>query len=267
MPFYISTPKADKETLVEVLGNGKYVWVADEDIINANPKDSLEKYQSISGGLAQAIIKAEFWRLNLSQNYLCLDSDCVFIKPFRKSDFMNDEGVPYTVLHQNKDFFQLALDRGHQDKVQNLQAEADRVQALFERSGPQFYGAPAPFIWSGKVWRSLEKEYLEPKGITVWDLVSPQYPETLIYVEAALKYRAIPVIAIEPLFRVYHYDWQYFVLKRLGESVEKLKTNFFGVIYQSNWESNLNFDSSQKSFSSKLLKQIKKYLRLLQSYI
>lgn len=268
LPFYISTPAADKELLIETLGNqSKYQWVADEEIVGANPQASLEKYQAMSGGLSQAIIKSEFWRLGLAANYLCLDSDCVFIRPFYLSDFMNREGALFTVLHQNKEFFQLARNR-HESKVEsNLRAEAQRVQKLFDRSGPEFYCAPAPFIWSAKVWESLDREYLQPKGISLWDLVTPDFPETLIYGEALLKYRAIPLIAIEPLFRVYHYDWQYYILMRIGESEETLKANYLGVLYQSNWESNLNTGDNQKSLPSLLLKRMKRFLRYLQSYI
>ena len=268
LPFYISTPAADKGLLIETLGNQlNYQWVADEEIVDANPRASLEKYQAMSGGLSQAIIKSEFWRLGLAANYLCLDSDCVFIRPFYLSDFMNREGVLFTVLHQNKEFFQLARNR-HESKVEsNLRAEAQRVQKLFDRSGPEFYCAPAPFIWSAKVWESLDREYLQPKGISLWDLVTPDFPETLIYGEALLKYRAIPLIAIEPLFRVYHYDWQYYILMRIGESEETLKANYLGVLYQSNWESNLNTGDNQKSLPSLLLKRMKRFLRYLQSYI
>ena len=268
LPFYISTPKADQETLLSILGEeGSYIWIADEDIVLANPRAVFEKYQSLPGGLSQAIVKSEFWRLKLAQNYLCLDSDCVFIRPFGKSDFMSKDGTPFTVLHQNKEYFELAKNRGEAKVEQNLRAEAQRVQALFGRTGPEFYCAPAPFIWSTKVWESLDQEYLQPKSMTLWDLVTHQYPETLIYGEALLKYHAIPLLAIEPLFRVYHHDWQYFMMKRLGETEDSLKSNYLGVIYQSNWESNLNHGGTQKSLPSRLLKNIKRSLRYLQSYL
>lgn len=268
LTFYISTPRDDKNLLLQSLGNqGSYQWIADEDIVASNPQASIEKYQAMPGGQSQAIVKSEFWRLNLASNYLCLDSDCVFIRPFFKSDFISIDGAPFTVLHQNKEFFQLAQNRGQSEVQRNLEAEARRVQALFERSGPEFYCAPAPFIWSSKVWESLEHEYLNPKGITIWEMVTPDYPETLIYGEALLKYRAIPLIAIEPLFRVYHYDWQYYLMKRLGESDEKLKSNYLGVLYQSNWESNLNAGDSQKSYPSRVLKRVKRFFRYLQSFI
>jgi len=268
IPFYISTPVADKEMLEKILGeHGSYTWIADEDIVAANPKAVFEQYQAMPGGLSQAIVKSEFWRLKISENYLCLDSDCVFIRPFSKADFLAVDGIPFTVLHQNKEFFQLANNRGQAKVTANLRAEAQRVQALFDRQGPEFYCAPAPFIWSAKVWESLDREYLIPKGITLWDLVTPQYPETLIYGEVLLKYQAIPLLAIEPLFRVYHYDWQYFMMKRLGETEETLKSNYLGVLYQSNWESHLNDGDHQKSLPSRILKSVKRSLRYLQSYL
>jgi hypothetical protein len=266
LPFYISTPKADQALLTEIVGQQGYIWVEDEEIVRANPQADFEKYQAMPGGLSQQIIKSEFWRLGLTENYLCLDSDSVFIRPFYRSDFMAVDGNPYTVLHQNKELFQLATDRGHLRVERDLRAEAERVKVLFARSGPNFYCAPAPFIWSAKVWQSLDREYLQPKGMSLWELISPAHPETLIYGEALLNYRAIPLIAIEPLFRTYHYDWHYYLMSRLGETEEKLRQNYLCAIYQSVWESELNLGASQKSLFSRALKRIKRLRRYLQSY-
>lgn len=267
LDFYISTPEVEKNLLVEMLGEKGYIWVADEDIVRANTKADFAKYQSIPGSLSQQIIKSEFWRLGYAENYLCLDSDCLFIRNFYKADFLSPDGVPYTVLHQNKELFQIAANRGHSKVERDLRVEAERVQALFDRRGPHFYCAPAPFIWSAKVWQSLDMKYLTPKGISLWELVSSQHPETLIYGEALLKYCAIPLIAIEPLFRTYHYDWQYFLMRRLGETETKLAKNYLGIIYQSAWESELNLELSRKSIYSKLLRRVKRFGRYLQSFI
>jgi len=266
IPFYISTPAADKILLTETVGTEGYLWVADEDIVKSNPRVDFAKYQAMPGGLSQQIIKSEFWRLGFAQNYLCLDSDSFFIHQFCRADFLANDGVPYTVLHQNKEFFQLASDRGHQKIEIDLKIEAERVKAIFDRQGPNFYCAPAPFIWSGKVWHSLDLEYLQPKGISLWDFISHELPETLIYGETLLKYRAIPLIAIEPLFRTYHYDWQYFLMKRLGETEVKVAQHYLGMIYQSNWESELNLGQFQKTLPSRLLKRIKRFGRYLQSF-
>ena len=58
--FYVSTPEADKEFLLQVVGSNGYRWVSDESIIAANPRVTLERTSSVPGGLAQAIIKSEF---------------------------------------------------------------------------------------------------------------------------------------------------------------------------------------------------------------
>ena len=267
IPFYISTPRIDRDLLIDTLGNGSYLWVADEDIVAANPRADLKKYQSMSGGISQQVIKSEFWRLKISENYLCLDSDCIFIRNFFQDDFLTAEGIPYTVLHQNKEFFQMASNRGHLRVENDLRDEAKRVQGLFSRDGPSFYCAPAPFIWSAKVWESLDHEYLAQHNISIWEFISAEHPETLIYGEALLKYKAIPLIAIEPLFRTYHYDWQYYLMRRLGETEQKLKQNYLGVIYQSTWDMQINAYAPQKSFLSRLLKRVKRTLRQVQSFI
>jgi hypothetical protein len=250
-----------------VLGKDSYQWVADEDIVAANSRASFDQYRAMPGGLSQQIIKAEFWRLGLTENYLCLDSDSKFIRDFRQSDFVSNENIPYTVLHQNKELFQIASNRGQHKVERDLKIEAERVQKLFGRVGPHFYCAPAPFNWSAKVWQSLDREYLQPKGISIWDLITMDHPESLIYGEAIMKFHAIPLIAVEPLFRTYHYDWQYFLMKRLGETEAKLAQNYYGVIYQSAWDMDGHLGPSNKSFPSRCLRRIKRFGRYLQSYV
>lgn len=265
IPFYISTPTAEKALLEGVIGQVGYIWVADEQIVAANPCADLIRYREMSGRLSQQIIKAEFWRLGLAENYLCLDSDSKFIRDFKKSDFVTDDNTPYTVLHQNKELFQLATNRGHPKVERDLKVEAERVKKLFNRIGPNFYCAPSPFNWSAKVWQSLDQEYLKSKGISIWDLITSEYPESLVYGEALMKYRAIPLIAIEPLFKTYHYDWHYFLMRRLGETEAKLAHHYFGVIYQSAWDLDGHLGAPNKSLSSRLLRRIKRFGRYLQS--
>lgn len=268
IPFYISTPQEDRDALFALLGeNQGYQWVADEAIVQANPRAPKDIQKTRPGGIAQQVIKSEFWRLGLASNYLCIDSDSIFIRDFGKTDFLASDGLPYTVLHQNKELFQMATNRGHLRVERELRKEAETVKVLFGRVGPNYYCAPAPFIWSSKVWESLDQQYLQPKEMTLWDLITPEYPETLIYGEALLKYQAIPVRMIEPLFRIYHYDWYYYLSRRLGETQEKLKQNFMGVIYQSAWESELDYGVPSKPLLSRILKRSKRFLRLLQSYL
>ena len=265
--FYISTPQADYELLVQLLGSEGYQWVSDESILQANTDAPIGIEKNKSGSLTQQIIKSEFWRLGLCENYVCLDSDCIFIKQFYKSDFLANDGVPYTVIYQNKEYFQLAVDRGFAKAPRQLIAEGDRVKSLFGRQGPNYYCPCPPFIWSAKVWRSLAESYLKPKGLTFWDVCTPDHPETLLYLEALLNYKAIPLYPIEQLFRIYYYDWHFFLLRRIGESPDKIKEHYLGVIYQSSWDLGLDYGASQKSIASRALKKLKRFGRYLQSFL
>jgi hypothetical protein len=103
--------------------------------------------------------------------------------------------------------------------------------------------------------------------MSIWNLITPEFPESLIYCEALLKYQAIPVIAIEPLFRAYHYDWQYFLMKRLGETEKKIVRNYLGVIYQSAWDMNNHIGPYDKSLLSRLVRRLKRFGRRLQSFV
>jgi hypothetical protein len=265
--FYISTPLEQYDELVQMLGKTGYQWVSDESIVAANSLASAGIEKIKSGSLSQQVIKSEFWRLGISLNYVCLDSDCIFIQDFKKSDFMASDGNPYTVIYQNKEYFQLAFNRGHSKAPNHLRVEGDRVKALFNRQGPNYYCPCPPFIWSAKVWESLDQNYLKPRGMTFWDICTPKHPETLLYLEALLNFQAIPLHPIEQLFRVYYYDWHYFLLRRMGESASKLQQNYLGVIYQSSWDLSLDYGASQKSIFSRVLKKLKRVGRYLQSFV
>jgi hypothetical protein len=265
--FYISTPQSDHDLLVQLIGSDGYQWVSDESIIQANVGAPIGVEQNKSGSLTQQIVKSEFWRLGLCENYVCLDSDCIFIKDFKKSDFLADDGNPFTVIYQNKEYFQLAVDRGFAKAPLQLIAEGDRVKNLFGRRGPNYYCPCPPFIWSAKVWRSLEESYLKPRSLTFWGICTPEHPETLLYLEALLNFKAIPLYPIEQLFRIYYYDWHFFLFRRIGETQEKLKENYLGVIYQSSWDLGMDYGASQKSIFSRALKKLKRVGRYLQSFI
>lgn len=273
IPFYISTPAEDKEELFKVILNGEFQWIADEEIVSENSDIKPEQIKNLPGGVSQAIIKSEFWRLKICKNYVCLDSDCVFIREFYVSDFIIDGDNPYTVIFENKDYFQIAINRNETKVYHNLKKESDRVMHLFGRKGTNYYCPCPPFIWSCKVWKSLEQKLLKPNNINFIDLVTDKKykniinPETLIYIECLLKYKEINLYPKEQLFRVYYSDWYYYLLKRLGENKLKIINNYLGVVYQSNWELEMDYQYSGKPFFSKFLKKIKRFTRYIQSFI
>ena len=267
IPVFVSTPDGERDLLESVVGTGfDYHWISDEEIIASNEKVSGDVTNETSPYVAQGIIKAEFWRLGLTENYLCIDSDSRFLRDFFKTDFMHPSGTPYTIIHENKELLQMARNRGKHRVVSDYFAELNAVRKIFSRKGPDYSFMPSPFLWSAKVWRSLESEMLAKGGRTLWEVVDRGVGEYHWYGEALLAYEAIPIYPVEPYFRVYHYDWQYYILKRMGEDEQRVAENFMGIIYQSNWESEMDYGVPEKSLPSRIWRRIKRGARLLESY-
>jgi len=261
IPFFVSVPSKDLDFFKKnIFRSSEINWIKDEDIVDVSPGGSKKRYETMNGSLSQQIIKAEFWRLELCESYLCLDSDCKFIRDFSKKDFLSENGTPYTVIHQHKEFIQLALNKGKEKVYINTLTDMRKVKDYMERKGVDYDFGPAPVIWHKAPWDDLYQYDLCPNGLTLWDAIIKIPNEIKWYGESLLKNRSIELYPIEPLMRVYHYYWDYKILKKFGENEEKLSLNYLGVIYQSNWEYETLPDSEKKSTSSLIVKRIKRLL-------
>jgi hypothetical protein len=263
IPFYISVPEADRALFEKTLGTpNDLIWVNDEDVVCANPRANPEYYRAWDGYLSQQVVKSEFWRYSGCDNYLCLDSESEFVRDFYLSDFIDQRGYPYTVISQAKELLQLAENKAIHKVADEFHRDCAMLKSVFGRVGPDYDFAPTPVIWSAKVWRDLDENYLQPKGITLWEAIKERPSELRWYGEALLQFNSIPLMPIEPLFRCYHYNWQWHTLRRLGESNATLKREYMGVVCQSNWQ--YEFDSGaqaqRKSWTSRLARFIKSQL-------
>ena len=264
IPFYISVPEADRTLFEQTLGtpDGLY-WVSDEDIVRANPRADLTYYRTWDGRLSQQVVKSEFWRYANCDSYLCLDSESEFIRDFRRSDFLDSQDRPYTVIHQAKELLQLATNKGISRVSEAFHRDSALLKEVFKREGPDYDFGPTPVIWSARVWQDLDECYLKAKGKTLWDAIQERPGELRWYGEALLHYNSIPLLPIEPLFRVYHYNWQFHTQRRTGESIEKLQGEYLGVLCQSNWQYEWDFGSKKKSVFSRMARWLKRQLAKL----
>lgn len=260
IPFYISVPSADYELFKCYLAHSKAAIICDDDIIKANPKIDLEKIAALHGGTSQQIIKSEFWRLDLSEIYVCLDSDSMFIRPFRQSDFIVDDDTPYTVIDEAHELLESSLHHGNRRFIQNFFDESKNLQSIFKRNGKIYSYGPTPAIWCRKVWESLDKQFLTPNGMSFYDATLKAPLELNWYGEALLKFRAIPLIPSQPLFKVYAFAWQYDADRRHGISLDNLATIYSGVIFQSAWERNMDWPKETGNITSKLNRRVKRLL-------
>ena len=230
IPFYISVPKNDYNLFSQLEGAN---IVLDEDIFSIS-----------SSWIAQQIIKSNFWKLNISENYVCLDSDSYFIKPFKISDFMFNENTPYTVIHEQKELFSWSVTKTKElgfDPKEGFINDRQKIMDLFERKGRHYDFGPSPIIWSSKVWKSLEEQYMIPNELTFPDLIEYSPSEFSWYGEALLAFKAIEIYPVEPLFKVFHYPQQYIEYKQQNITEEMIAQNYMGVIMQSNFNSPLKY--------------------------
>lgn len=260
LPFVVSVPQQELALFREHLQGQKVTLLADEEIVRANKRLDPESVARLPGNISQQIIKSEFWRLGLSDAYLCLDSDSAFIRPFKTDEYLAADGTPYTVMNEAHDLLFDALTRGKGGVIDNFRREAQAVQGLFERRGKAYSFGPMPMVWHRAVWESLEAQYLIPRGLNFADAIKIAPLESRWYGEALLKYKALALMPTEPFFRVYHYAWQLDKDRRRHIGLEQLAQLYGGVIYQSSWEREMDWPREGGSRLSWLARRLRRKL-------
>jgi len=257
IPFYVCVPKSDLKEFKEKITNSDLInWLTDEQIVDISPGGNIKKYKKLNPALTQQIIKAEVWRKLNVENYVCFDSDSVIIRDIFVSDFLSPNGIPFTVMHQHKLFWELSLKRSdkHLRAYLNL---SKKIKDFFGRSGPDFDYGPSPCIWSRAVWLDLYEKTLRPSNKNLWDAINEIPSEILWYGETILEHKSIPLIPIDPLMKAYLYQWQLKNTYRVSK--EMLAKIYIGVVYQSNWEHEFNY-GEKKRITSILLRKLKRFL-------
>ena len=264
IPFYISVPEGDVILFRESLKDFDVIVFDEKDIFQANPKLNIQKLYEIRGGLRQQVIKSEFWRLGISENYLVLDADCIFIRDFGESDFIVMDDVPYSIIHEGRDLLQATERFGPKKIRQHFLADREPIKAALGRSGVTYDFGYAPFLWNRKVWDSLDWNYLTPNGMNFLDAVLLCGSEFTWYGESLINFRAIPIYPREQLFKHYHYEHQLWADQIIGYKEKLLAHDYMGVVYQSNWESWGDYGPSNKSILSRVWRSIRRVLKKTQ---
>lgn len=264
LPFAVIAPDADRSVFVDTIAGRRCEFVSDESVVQAHPLAAelnlIARYRSLPGYLTQQVVKSEAWRLLDYDACLCVDSDTVFIRPFGRADLLQGDGHPHTVLCQDKDYFQLATNLGHPEVWEAFQADSLAVQNHFGRVGPCYCFGPFPVLWSTQVWQGLSADWLASRHMTLWDAIELLPHEAHWYGEYLLHSRVIPLSPIAPLCRCYHHAWQKSALDDQHESQATLAQQFIGVVYQSNWDEDLDV-TPRRSSLSRLARRIKRLWR------
>ena len=264
LPFYLSCPSTDLVLFNDVIGNDGVILLADEEIVAANVFIDTKAFSALPGVISQQIVKSEFWRLGICENYLCLDSDSYFIRDCNKGDLLMPSGVPITVMNESLELRLFGAINRHEKIARNIDADCKTIMDIFGRSGRHYDFGPLPVVWSRRVWADLAEQFLAPQDMSFLDAMVLFPSEMRWYGEALLKYRSIELWPVETLFRCYHYEDQYRAARKSGETDEVLRQLYLGVCVQSNWDKGLDFGQNKKGLLSRFVRTIKRrFLRRL----
>tara|TARA_Y100000361_G_scaffold43234_1_gene37292 strand:+ start:2046 stop:2951 length:906 start_codon:yes stop_codon:yes gene_type:complete len=259
IPVYISVPRIDFQLFKDKLGTLNYELVADEDSFVV---------KHVDGWRGQQIVKTHINKLNICKNYLCLDSDSVFINDFYKSDFMADKDVVYTVMQEPMD---IVLHNEVVKKAPNGYYKIDffrtvrdirRILGNEDFAKLYLFGHP-PYAWNCDVWTKIQDFFAENnmdmEQFFMWfeQQTGAISRECVIYGEFLLKTQMINVYPTASWFKsvtseaIYNFDCQ------IGVDTGFIKRHYLGIAIQDGRSTREKGITWNSEMSPKLIQQLK----------
>jgi hypothetical protein len=230
---YVSVPDSDIKFFE--LRNFPNIKLITDEYINNNSN----LYQrNIVPRLLAFSTRLNIWMTGISENYICLDSDAFFIRPFTVADFMYDDHTPYTVMHEQKELFSWTshnLIELKWNPKNSFKRNRTAIMSIFGRQGKMYDFGPNPIVMNSKVLESFYVNYLKPNNLTTEDIIQVSSDEYTWYGESLLAFNSIKLMPAEPLFKVFHYPKQYIEYKQQNITKEIISENYMGIIIQSNF--------------------------------
>ena len=211
--------------------NGK-VFLVDESQFDEHFVN--ESIDGLSVGyINQEIVKLAFWEKGFCENYMCIDSDAVFIRNFRISDFMYNTDVPYTVLYEDK---WLMTDPDYYNSFGKYRDYyLDKIKKVFELQDKHVKTCHGFQIISSVVMKSMKENYMEPNDMSYSKMMQIAPYEFSWYNFWLQKDNTIDIVEIDELFCTFH------MYKNLQEawfskrSLEDLARSYIGIVINSNF--------------------------------
>jgi hypothetical protein len=227
IPLYVVVPDSDMPAFTEIIGS------TGEVLPESLWSDYLVDYRihgNAPGYINQEIIKLAFGEKGYLANYLCADSEAVFIRPFSSADFMYDSTTPFTFVTEDHE---LAVDPIYFDRYGKYRHEAIlRIREYLELPMNYFKTCHGFGVFSSTVIESLS-EHLVENNLKYSDLLEISPYEFSWYNFWLEKTEVIPVIQREPIFETIHMQHQHLSYALKGVKVDDLARGYVGVVVNS----------------------------------
>jgi hypothetical protein len=230
LPLVLTCPASDRGRF-DRFANSTVFVISDEDVTDQLVDTEVAGIRP--GYINQEIIKLAFWETGIARNYMCLDSDGVFIRDFHVSEFMFDEETPYTVMFEDNE---LRTDADYFETHWRARSEAlDRIRIEVGLPPQPILTCHGFGIFSASVLRSFRDEFMVPRRLTYSGVlaISPfEYSWYTLYLQAK---RIIDIHPRESLFRYVHTPRQHYLMTLAGTTSGDLARGYVGVTVNSNF--------------------------------
>ena len=198
-----------------------------------NENEFCKRNPNFDGWRHQQILKLEFFKTKLCENYLTLDSDCIFIKNFYVSDFIAYDRIPYTIIWEDKltelfavrhetdswkdEHNRLFIDTFFKDTVR-------KIREVIPNKCHKLYHYGVQPIFNAKVLESSNQNYLKENNLTIEKCIEYCSADFTWYGEYLLYTKIIDIVPSECLFLCFHSKKQYseYIEKYTIDDMKKL---------------------------------------------
>lgn len=231
LTLHILVPSADVPEFTELAG----------PTVAVEPEESLVGSHLVAESLAgfspgyinQQIVKLAFWETGRARNYLCLDSDAVFIRPFTRADFMAAPGVPYTFLTEDAELH--AEPEYFAEHWITREPKLRRIQHEVGLHAPRILTCHQHAVFSAAVLEAFRDRFLAPRGWGYADALAVSPYEFAWYNMWIQKDQTIPVVVREPVFKTFHNATQHLEYLLMGLSEADVARGYVGLVVNSNY--------------------------------
>ena len=229
IPLIIIVPDQEVNFFINLARSANAKVLSESALDIKFPTEEIHHYRL--GYLRQQFVKLSLHRLGVASNYVAIDSDSYFIRPFTADDFVDGAGRGYTVLAQDKD---QAADPGYEAFIQSRQ---ERVATIGD-----YFGLPKQpratchnnQILISEVLEDFEA-WRERTGISIVDLMHIAVLEYTWYNFFLQRFHPDKIIPIEPLFRMIHTRSEFRSVRQRGITEASLSHAYLGVCINSGW--------------------------------
>lgn len=234
IPLYIILPEADYDDFIELMGPlliGFIKVLFEEQICKHLVKESVGGFRV--GYVNQEIVKLSFWETNVCENYICLDSEAIFIRDYYISDFMYDDETPYTILFEDNDLkadpiYYKAFWKDREESIRKIQKALDvSDKRLLTCHGFQ--------ILSCKVLKNFKEYYMDKMNYEYINLIEISPYEFSWYNIWVQKEKVIPIYPCDQMFKCFHMEHQHLMTWMQGVTIVDLARSYVGIIINSNF--------------------------------